>query len=651
MNTKFAWFAALAMLVACGLWFALEAPRPSSAARPGPVDPPSAAPAASEPARESGQEQEQREVLGPATAVPVEGTGGVSASPSPQTFWGRLIDRETGHTLPRRWVSPHVGRAVDPRAAKAGALQADPQGFFEAVFEGPGPHLMRCEPEGYGRIVFELTEGYATRERALELTLSRSASWSVLVLDAEEYPMRSVLLQLSGPTFSMARPEGHLVSGVPVGVEFEATTDFTGRADFFGLPPEVPLEVRATHNGEPLPPVDAVVFQPGEERDDVLRPFGTNTVRVVVYAGREGRVPNQELWLLRDERGGVSDRARMVLGEDQAGDVVERATTDENGSAAFEGVQPGHWWVGIAPEPLDPSIAARLVDDPSIRDWDIDGARIPIANPFEVVRGEPGPIVTLHSAKGRFITGHVMGVGSSSTRDSLRVTARARGKHKRADLQAELDDQDRFVFGPLLDGHYELAASSRVAGLTSRPVRTAAGKRRVKIELQADGGLQGRIVDDDSGRLSAGGVVICSSPPSLHLSQSPVNAGRSEFDRSGLPPSTYDVTARTPDGRIGILRGVQLQSGATQDDLEVRVRRGGRLRMRYFGASVQADYRVFDGGSVVAAGSLHRGTTDLIVAPAGELRVELDAFGAGVHKRSISVPLGAEVEVVFDLRE
>lgn len=655
MRSRLVAAVSLALLALAVLWFVLAADPSAARSQASSGEPRLLEPAADElhaPPVEVANEAREVLATGRTDEAQPELVPEEESAQDETRFWGRLVDRETGYGIADAWVEFHGRTGIGPAGrgvvGEGERVRSDPEGHFELTAPAEGGQVMECEPAGYGRIVFKLTEGHATRATAQVLALVRAASWSVVVQDAEDGPLAGVELELFAPTYSLARPEGHFVSGRSRGVEFSGITDGSGRAEFTQLPAEVPLKLEATWNGRTLPQPDALVLEPGEVRADVLRLFGRATLRVRVVDQLGVSLAGRDLWLLRDQRGGAAPDERMAFSSSNQGDVVQETRSDGEGLATFEQLTSGDWWVGIAPAGRDSRRASRLLaalleGTPS---KELERAVVPLARPFRVTP-ETGELeLELVAHRGAFITGEVSGIEE----DRQRTRVRAKTDAYRAFLWTEVDAQGRFVLGPLMEGSYELSASERLGGLHAPGVLAHAGDRDVRLELQQGGAFSGRIVDAATGEPAAGGLVVWSPPPRFHLSLGFANDGREEFSSTGLAPSTYDLTARTPDGRVGTLRGVEVRPGSSREDLVVRVQPGGRLRIRYFGPSTYANYHVYDGTTVVAANGLHRGTSELETVPAAKLRVELDAHAAGTHERVLFVRPGESAEVVFDLR-
>ena len=121
------------------------------------------------------------------------------------------------------------------------------------------------------------------------------------------------------------------------------------------------------------------------------------------------------------------------------------------------------------------------------------------------------------------------------------------------------------------------------------------------------------------------------------------------FAMERLEPGRYGVSARTEDGRFGVLPGVDLAAGEGSDAIVVAVSEGGKLKVRYEGASERAHLTIRLSGVLVDWGwDLERGKTVLKPAPAGALVLELTAgSGAKPVSRSLSLAVGEEKEYVF----
>jgi hypothetical protein len=121
------------------------------------------------------------------------------------------------------------------------------------------------------------------------------------------------------------------------------------------------------------------------------------------------------------------------------------------------------------------------------------------------------------------------------------------------------------------------------------------------------------------------------------------------FEMEGLEPGRYGVSARTEDGRFGVVSGVGLAAGSGSDAVTITVSPGGRLKLRYEGAREHVFVWIrLSGVPIDWPVHLERGKTVEKPAPAGTLVLESDAERGGKPvSRTLVLASGEEKEYVF----
>src|SRR5262249_692313 len=96
------------------------------------------------------------------------------------------------------------------------------------------------------------------------------------------------------------------------------------------------------------------------------------------------------------------------------------------------------------------------------------------------------------------------------------------------------------------------------------------------------------------------------------------------FERGGLEPGTYAISARSSDGRIGILRGGEGTQEKDPAPKVIRVAPGGKIRLRYEGSKPDLLVTIASEGADIALfGPLKRGSKTQQFAPAGTVTLKV----------------------------
>ena len=144
------------------------------------------------------------------------------------------------------------------------------------------------------------------------------------------------------------------------------------------------------------------------------------------------------------------------------------------------------------------------------------------------------------------------------------------------------DGEGRFAFRGLVDGPYRLYAAR--SGTTSNPfarrgTKVTTGTTDVRLVLEADGGIRGKVAFDDG-----------SSPPlftvEVGLSPAlPVATKDGKFLLDTVPPGSHDLTVRGPDFSQAVVRDVAVTGGQVRDIGVIKVERGRSVSGRVVGKS------------------------------------------------------------------
>ena len=192
-------------------------------------------------------------------------------------------------------------------------------------------------------------------------------------------------------------------------------------------------------------------------------------------------------------------------------------------------------------------------------------------------------------------------------------------------------------------GSKSVASASVSVSVEVRP-----GRNPIELELGLGGTLRGRSVDARTGEGCDAGLVIIRRGGTQVLFRSS-RGDDTGFEITGLEPGIYEIAARMPDRRIGLLGGLVLEHGTVLEGLEIRLEEGATVRVRYEGPHQYAEFRILSGHSVVAVGGLRSGMSALEFVPPGPLtvRCRFSTGGEPPQEREITCEAGKEYEASF----
>ncbi|HEU5058485.1 MAG TPA: carboxypeptidase-like regulatory domain-containing protein, partial [Kofleriaceae bacterium] len=154
------------------------------------------------------------------------------------------------------------------------------------------------------------------------------------------------------------------------------------------------------------------------------------------------------------------------------------------------------------------------------------------------------------------------------------------------------DGGGAFTLRGLPVGNYRLFPSR--SGLGQNPfarqgTKARTGDVRVKLVLQADGGVKGKVVFEGGG--SPGLFTVSTG----YVAGVPVANKDGAFELPSIAPGTHDIAIRGPDFAETFVRGVEVASGQVKDLGQVTVKRGRNVSGRVVGP----DGRAVAGATVV----------------------------------------------------
>lgn len=547
-------------------------------------------------------------------------------------FWCRAVADEDGLPIVGATFSAH--REGPPFAnsshlADLSRTESNSDGVVELQMTDLHPVLVRVDARGFGPVVFRTAMGHETQDRPLVVRLKRSATLVVRIVNRSPVPISGARVELGTGTLTVAAPGSSLFDGFSWGhgLRWEGLTGGDGVCVIQDLPPGVRLSARAVWGRDVLrKSPTGIVLEPGECRELVWWiGYGTRLAgRMMDQHGEP--VKNRWLWLTGNERQTTSRRERIYYRSYGYDDVVDGTRTDEAGRFAFEDVPPGRWFVGPSPGDED-----RLEPDPK--------AVAAVATAVTVLAGSTRTEVELRVHRGLYVQGRI---ALPRTAEAPRV--RVNASSELGGVEASVEG-DRFLLGPLEPVAHHLVASAYGNFTDSPKLEAWPPAENLLLELGRGGSLSGHVVDALSGerceaKIHAAGLELGHRRGASGL--------RDEFTLEGLPPGTYHLVARASGDRVGVLAAIELERGGAVEGLEVRVDRGGRLRIRCEGAGDRGKYRLYTGGDLLGFGFLRSSTVEELL-PAGEILVQVLRGDDPIGQREVRCLVGEEVDAVIEI--
>ncbi len=532
-------------------------------------------------------------------------------------FCLRVLSRETRQPI----------AAAEVRGGPS-ALETDADGRIDVPCATWSILRLSILARGYAECAISAQAGHETPEQALVILLDRSCT---LVGHLKDGGNGHYVLQALTEGYRLQEQDPSRLTGAILDVDdrsWRAEFDATGRAEIQGLPPNAPLRVSLFDGHKPLVELpERVTIAPGATREVELRAASTCTLSGIVRDDAGQPVPDQTLWLLRCERG-----VRLILQSYEEDELVARAKTGADGRFVMPKVSAGTWRLG--PEAKFRKPEAEVAAD----------AVAPLAIVVEIAAGETTHEVELTVHRGLTISGTVLDPdGKPATRFGVSGFAPSTyiGCNGRKD--------GSFVLGPLPPGSFLLTAGDHTGSFAdSERVRADTGARDVVLHLRRGGKLAGRVVDARTGEGAVASIAVsipADPKANIHM---PTSKPDGSFALQGMLPGTYALAATTTDGRVGILRGVELPEGGDVHDLVLQLTPGARLRVRYDGAQDVCSTQILVDGVVVSTDGVEKSTSKTFAAPPGavSVRCRLNPIGK-TFVREIALAAGEERELVI----
>jgi len=484
-----------------------------------------------------------------------QGTAGEEAEasltprdPPGPTLRGRVVD-ETGAGVPAvrfsaSFRATHLrdGSALPPNwtqhPPKSRTLTTDADGAFEM----PAPHATGCIVNiGFLEVPQRFQQPkprrFAFRTEPMELTLSAGASIagrilphpdlgrplsvqvSVHWLEGETRHARSMQTQRAGRPVRVSAPPG--TRHAPA----RGHVDGDGRFAFFGLPPDVRVDLVATPAFEKKAMTFQIkgvavtsgparpVFRP--EAAGVLHDIEVGRPDVVLTLGTGGAGPLRLTAL--DEKGRpLAGHGLLIESVEPSTRPERRVTTAGDGSAVVNGLKAGHYRIRPQARSSKPRRLAQTVQLPS-----------------EAVR------LTFPRAVERRVHGRVLGGGHIA---GFRILATGPSLPR---PQVALTDADGYfeflTYADRVNLRAERLGDDRCAHLRDY----VPGEASAQLALEPGACIEGRVLDVNGHPLRGEGwVVALNSQASVRVAIP--DGGR--FRINGLPPGRY--TVRASAGRV-----------------------------------------------------------------------------------------------------
>jgi hypothetical protein len=496
--------------------------------------------------------------------------------------------------------SPIEGARVLTSNGSTDGVRSGPDGRFDlelALWRRP---YLEISAKGFGLALVVPGYGYGSVEDPIVVRLVRSCSLIARVLDRGGKPIGEASVKLATGGDELSGPEKKFRSewvSLP-DEDWSKQVDADGRCRIDDLPAGVPLRIEISVSGREVKR-DSVPLSlsPGQivEREWRIGAGCKLTGRVVDPEGAP--VPGISLWMTKSEAGRSRRFDRYSIEAKE-----RRSTSGADGTFEFGDVDPRTWLIGPAPENERKSIA-------------------PFPDVLEIPAESSEVVHDIRIIRGLYIRGHVVDSKDSPVPEPF-IWGRMTDAGWLVDVRGE--DDGSFELGPLVPGQYELSAMAPMhQDANSEVVTFTAGDADAVLKLRAGGTLSGRVIDSLTGSPCSAELVLVQRDGDSGYLSLPHSKEDGSYRCAGLPAGTYDVTARTPDCRVGRQLGIAVRPGEEFTDIVIEVVPGAKLRIRYEAASGFGQMHVRIGGSIIAADGIAAGSTVVVAVPAGRVVAEL----------------------------
>ncbi len=481
------------------------------------------------------------------------------------------------------------------------------------------PHLT-IEARGFGAAFVVPEAGSGTGEHPSVVRLVRSAALVARIVDREGRPVAEAKVHLSAKGYE-SNPTGTSLSlAILPDPDWSKPVDAGGTCRFDDLPANVPLRVEILVHGREPKPVDASLsLAPGQILEREWRIGSGCQLAGRVLESEGAPAAGVQIWLVKSTPGGMRRFDPYSIAS-----KARRTQSKADGGFEFADVAPGSWLIGPGPKDESSSIAAF----PDVVEVPAESSQM--THDIRIVRG-------------LFIRGRVVDSKGSPEPHAFVIGSMNETKWF---LQSNGKEDGSFELGPLVPGEYQIYA---MAGMRrdapSEPIPVKSGDTDVVLELRAAGTISGRVVDSRSGEPASAEIVFCQAGPEAERLSMERTKEDGSFVSTGLIAGTYDVTARTIDGRIGRQLGIVVRPGVGSADVVIELVPGAKLSIRYEAASGYGRMNVRCGNSLIAGDGIAAGSTKTIVVPAGRVVAELRS---PPQSQEVDLAVGEEKTVVLN---
>lgn len=466
-------------------------------------------------------------------------------------FWFRLVDAQSGEPLSgAKAVVPHANEAV-----------SDQDGLIsvEESHDYFGEPIAIFEHEGYGPRRVILSQGGEAPEQAFRVELYATASLHLTVLK------NGLPLDRARIAMHYARPDGGIESlprprwgGKPRPAPFYEEANGQGEVSFERLPAHQALVygVASSFGSEIAQRAPEVLtLQPGERRKITWEVGNQQDLLGRVIDTDGAIVAGAKVWLLNSGFKNGKDFDTSPVQQWATQFQLASTASNEAGEFAFEQINPGEYWLALAPS--------------------TDASLVAMARRVTVPALSPPEFVELQYASGWTLSGlcvDLQGEALSNVEVIVIETASQSVENVRS------DDQGKFRVGPYPAGaEIRFHVFQNVHGyVLADPVTViAGGEQEVVLRMAMGGVIRGRVVDDQDGSAVQMGVLVSSVEEGGASGTNTDAQGR--FNWKGLASGTWRVVASNQSGWIGVSRPIVLGPEDVVEGVEVRVAQGGTL--------------------------------------------------------------------------
>lgn len=565
-------------------------------------------------------------------------------------FYGVLVDEAQARPLSGGQVVVEKtertlgsGRGSRPtstpkRSVAEGRLRVGPDGRFRLEFDASERRFAAASAPGFARVVFALTAEHSDPKRPLEVQMWRAAQVEAQVRDGAGNPVVGAEVALTTESYRVAQGAPMAELYFAENPRWSAKTDEFGRARIADLPPRTSLKLSVERDvldrHEEATPL---VLDPGESRALEIVWGSGGSIRGRVVDGDGQPVAQQEIWCMVNRWG----RALPVLFE-RHNVPAARTRTDESGRFEFNDLSLGTWCIGISPS--ETRLRAGLVVN-------LEGGNEPATLPayaetVELQRTGEVLDMLLRVDRMLFVRGNVLRPdGDPMGPCSILGYVKNTNLH----INCMSDGLGEFALGPLPRGLWTLSAGDYGTEFAdSLPVDAQAGSEGVVLQLRTSSTLVGRAVDGLTLQLVPCELTLVLSDGS-HTDWQMTETRTGEFRIGGLLPGNYSLSARDGAGSVGVLSPIVLEKGQVLRDLELRLVRGAKLRLRYEGQAKVVNVSILAAGVLVRSEGIERGQQSEFHVPAGAIEVRWrDSSTQTTRVQHCVIPVGELEELVWD---